>query len=261
MNDTTTADPDGGAAPGSDDAAERPRRSTRRRVGIWTGVLLVLVGLGFIGYVAWEYYGTNIIAKREHAALREEIRERWANPSVTDVLGPDGASAPNGSSPPLGSADVLIRIPAFGDDYEVPMIEGIREEDLSRGIGHFPGTGPGQIGNFALAGHRVTHGEPFKDLPSLRPGDEVIVETADATYTYVLDTDPNDLVIPFTESWVVEDVPVAPEGRAPPGMPVFDSTEPTKALITLTTCSELFHTDNRMVAFGHLARKEPKAAP
>jgi sortase A len=23
-------------------------------------------------------------------------------------------------------------------------------------------------------------------------------------------------------------------------------------LITLTTCSELFHTDNRMIAFGHL---------
>ena len=139
------------------------------------------------------------------------------------------------------------------------MIEGVRDSDLSRGIGHFPGTGPGQIGNFALAGHRVTHGEPFRDLPDLRPGDEVIVETADAIYTYVLDTDPNDLVVSFTENWVLDSVPVPPEGEAPPGMPDFDSSStPDESIITLTTCSELFHTDNRLVAFGHLLSTTPK---
>ena len=29
-------------------------------------------------------------------------------------------------------------------------------------------------------------------------------------------------------------------------------------LITLTTCAELFHTDDRMVAFGHLVSAESK---
>ena len=29
-------------------------------------------------------------------------------------------------------------------------------------------------------------------------------------------------------------------------------------LITLTTCAELFHTDNRMIAFGHLVSAEKK---
>ena len=29
-------------------------------------------------------------------------------------------------------------------------------------------------------------------------------------------------------------------------------------LITLTTCSELFHTDDRMISFGHLVKTEPK---
>ena len=28
--------------------------------------------------------------------------------------------------------------------------------------------------------------------------------------------------------------------------------KPGQKLITLTTCAELFHTDNRMIAFGHL---------
>jgi sortase A len=252
MNDTTSSvETDAAASTGE---TSRPAPSRVRRVGFWSGLVLLLVGLGVLGYVGWQYFGTNIIAKREHAAIREDIRDRWDNPSASDVLGPDAGV------PPLGSADVLIRIPAFGADYEVPMIEGVRDEDLSRGIGHFPGTGPGQLGNFALAGHRVTHGEPFRDLPDLRPGDQVIVETAHATYTYELDTDPNDLVIPFTDGWVLDDVPVAPDGEAPPGMPVFTSGEPSTALITLTTCSELFHTDDRMVAFGHLVDTEPKGA-
>ena len=29
-------------------------------------------------------------------------------------------------------------------------------------------------------------------------------------------------------------------------------------LITLTTCSEIFHTDDRMIAFGHLVRTTEK---
>jgi sortase A len=157
-----------------------------------------------------------------------------------------------------GTAVGLVRLPRFGSAYEVPLIEGVRGGDLSRGIGHFPGAGPGQIGNFALAGYMVTHGEPFRLLPDLVPGDKVIVETSDAVYTYVLDTKPQDLVVPFTQAWVIDPVPVAPKGDAPPGMPKFDSTTPTEPIITLTTSSELFHTDDRLVAFGHLSATTPK---
>ena len=35
-------------------------------------------------------------------------------------------------------------------------------------------------------------------MPELRPGDQVLVETVDATYVYRLDTDPRRLVVPFT---------------------------------------------------------------
>ena len=39
---------------------------------------------------------------------------------------------------------------------------------------------------------------------------------------------------------------------------------PGQRLITLTTCSEIFHTDDRMIAFGHLVKavaKEPGRPP
>ena len=42
---------------------------------------------------------------------------------------------------------------------------------LALGPGHVVGTAlPGQVGNFAVAGHRVTAGNPFWGLPGLRPG-------------------------------------------------------------------------------------------
>ena len=87
-------------------------------------------------------------------------------------------------------------------------------------------------------------------MPSLRPGDEVLVETRDTLYTYVLDTDPNDLVVDFEDDWVLAPHPVNPES---------DGVQPgaDTRLITLTTCAELFHDDSRMIAFGHLVSEQP----
>ena len=66
---------------------------------------------------------------------------------------------------------------------------------------------PGEPGNFAVAGHRVTHGSPFRKLLDLRKGDQVIVETADTIYTYELDASPRDLTVKPTDNWVLNPVP------------------------------------------------------
>ena len=51
---------------------------------------------------------------------------------------------------------------------------------------------PGQPGNMALAGHRVGKGSPFLDLDQLRPGDPIVVETADTWFVYRVMGDPGD---------------------------------------------------------------------
>jgi sortase A len=102
------------------------------------------------------------------------------------------------------------------------------------------------VGNFAIAGHRVTHGEPLRAMPSMRPGDKIIVETRKRTFTYRLDTNPNRLIVTFNDIWVIDKLPRNPHGGVQPAQ------RPGQRLIFLTTCSELFHTDNRMIAFGHL---------
>jgi sortase A len=48
----------------------------------------------------------------------------------------------------------------------------------------------GEAGNVAVAGHRVGKGSPFLDLDRLRPGDPIVVETADAWYEYRVLGDP-----------------------------------------------------------------------
>lgn len=237
---------------GTTTVSHPPRRPVSPRpgrgMGFYVGIGLVLAGLALLGYVAWQFFGTNIVSRQTQQRVVSQLEQEWSAAPVTTIERDRPAAVR------LGDASALIRIPAFGDEYVVPVLEGIGEEELSSGYGHFPGTaGPGERGNYALAAHRVTHGEPLRDMPTLHPGDEVLVETRDAIYTYVLDTDPNDLVVSFEDIWVIDPVPANPDGGVEP-----PSQEPGQRLITLTTCSELFHTDNRMIAFGHLVDTERK---
>ena len=221
----------------------RPARS--RGVSFWIGIGLIVAGLAVLGYVAWQFYGTNIVAKQKQQSIVADTRKAWQS------QGGAGASGAV-SGVELDGASALIRIPRFGKKYVMPVQEGVSDRVLAEGYGHFKGSADaGGTGNYALAAHRVTHGEPLRDMPKLRPGDEIVVETKDKTYTYRLDTDPNKLIVTFADVWVIDRLPANPRGGVEPAQ------RPGQKLITLTTCAELFHTDNRMIAFGHLVDTAP----
>ncbi|NGN95312.1 class E sortase [Nocardioides sp. KC13] len=215
-------------------------RSRGRRAVFWTGIVLVIAGLSVLGYVAWEFYGTTIVSKERQREATSKIERAWGS-GQTEV------------TTEFGSAGALIEIPRFGKDYRIPVLEGTSDRALGAGFGHFDGTaGPGEVGNFALAGHRVTHGEPLRNLPDLRPGDKIRVLTREKTYVYALTSGGDDLIVPFTSIWVTDPLPDNPERGG-----VEPEQKKGQRLITLTTCSELFHTDNRMIAFGKLVSEEP----
>ena len=103
----------------------------------------------------------------------------------------------------------------------MPVLEGTSDSVLAAGFGHYDGSvRAGGVGNYALAGHRVTHGEPLRDMPDLRPGDEIVVETRRTVFTYRLDTGGDDLVVPFSASWVLDPLPTNPDGGVQPPGPV-----------------------------------------
>lgn len=203
---------------------------TRRRALLLGGAGLLAAGCAVLGYVAWQVEGTTAVSHHRQATTVERTERAWDTLPATELH-----RAP---------ATALVRIPRFGAGYVVPVLEGVDEDALGGGLGHFEGTAaPGAVGNFALAGHRITHGQPLRDLPELEPGDRVVVETRDAVYTYALDTDAGELEVGDDASWVLGPRPVADAGDR---------------LITLVTCAELFHTDQRMVAFGHLVSSTPR---
>ncbi|HSL58452.1 MAG TPA: class E sortase [Acidimicrobiales bacterium] len=78
-----------------------------------------------------------------------------------------------------------LRIPAIGVDE--PLQEGMTLTAINRGPSHWPGTAaPGELGNMVVAGHRTTYSKPFYDLDLLEPGDQMLIETPEATHTYEL---------------------------------------------------------------------------
>jgi sortase A len=197
------------------------------------GVLLLLAGLSLLAYFAWQYFGTNVVSKHRQSEIKQTLKVDWGKGLDGDAIG-------------------LLRVERFGDNYEVPIVKGFSKSALARGVGwDTKNAEPGEIGNFAIAGHRVTHGEPFSQFPKLRKGDKVVVETRTSIYTYKLRNSGTSITVDFSVGWPLWPVP-DPDARG---------KKPTQRLITMLTCSELFHTRNRNVVIGDLVSTVDKAAP
>jgi sortase A len=93
-------------APGRSDRPAR-RRALRWRTVI--GLTLVLSGISVLGWVGWQYYGTDYVSKRAQAALVQDTEAAWEAQETKDPLEVPAA------------ADALIRIPRFGEDYVMPV--------------------------------------------------------------------------------------------------------------------------------------------
>ena len=138
-----------------------------------------------------------------------------------------------------GNYVAVLSIPRFGSDYAVPIVSGTSWASLRQGAGWYEGTaGPGQYGNFAVAGHRLGWGQPFADLDTLELGDVIRLTTADATYTYRVTTPPT--VVSGDQTDLLSAVPAAP-GR-----------HPVKALITLTTAASILPSTERLIVIAEL---------
>ncbi len=120
------------------------------------------------------------------------------------------ATLPDPESPPADprAAEALsqvgtIEIPKIG--VSKSMYEGITLTTLDHGPGHWPGTAmPGQLGNVVIAGHRVSHDKPFRNIDKLVPGDDVIMTTADGSFDYKVTS--TEIVNPDA-LWIVDQTP------------------------------------------------------
>jgi sortase A len=128
-------------------------------------------------------------------------------PIVYDAVPPGGRQNLGGDKHPMEAhpAFGMIVIPKINLVH--PIFEGVDETVIHWGPGHWPGSAmPGKVGNAVFAGHRVTHTRPFYDIDLLNPGDDIIVHTADGTFTYRITG--HQIVTP-KDLWIVNPTPTA----------------------------------------------------
>ncbi|MDT9695528.1 class E sortase [Streptomyces sp. P17] len=201
-------------------------------VFITTGVLMLL----FVSYQLW---WTNVRANVQADKERNNLQEGWES----------GRRNPGTFEPGQGFA--ILHIPKL--DVVVPIAEGIsKKKVLDRGmVGHYSegklktAMPDAKTGNFGLAGHRNTHGEPFRYINKLEPGDPIVVETQDEYYVYKMAS-----MLPVTSPSNVSVLdPVPKDGGF---------TEPGR-YITLTTCTPEFTSKYRLIVWGKMVEERPRS--
>lgn len=198
------------------------------------GDLSVTAGLVILLFCAYLLWGTGSYTAGQQALLREEL--------LVGEIPPGGEAAERRGGPPgpirLGGAVAMLTIPRLGDDYRYAIVEGVDQDRLRMGPGHYPGTAmPGKIGNFVLSGHRTTYAAPFNRIDELRRGDLILVDAREARYAYRVT---GKRVVDPAEIGVVAPVPGRPD------------REPTRALITLSTCHPEYSAAQRLIVSGEL---------
>ena len=232
---TSEQDPPGTSAP----------RAARgwAAVGV-IGELLITVGVVLLLFVAYQLWWTNVVAERAADQQAIALQDSWSRPPLTPGGGEEGTEKQR--RPKLGDAFALMYIPRLSDKvWGMPVLESVELPDLARGIGHYPESQlPGQKGNFAVAAHRATNGEPFRDIDRLRVGDKVYVEDRDSWFEYTLQ---RDRIVAPQDGWVIEPVPGEPGAK------------PVERLITLTTCNPRWASTSRWIWWGELSNSWDKA--
>lgn len=221
------------------------------------GELLLTAGVLLLLFAFYEAFWTNVASGQLQQEAQAELDEQWRNPR--EELNPE-----------LGEAIAKMHIPAFGSDFEFAIIEGTDENDLLRGPGHYENTQmPGEVGNFAVAGHRVGKGAPFNDLGALDTCDEIIIETATRKITYrvlPIDGAPADCLRPTQQAKLDGEYSMAGRHITTPGdvgviaaQPVLADAPPTESILTLTTCHPQFSNAERMIVHAMETSNNAKA--
>ncbi|RKE20324.1 class E sortase [Streptomyces sp. TLI_171] len=225
-----------------------PRPKERKRVlaARLVGELFITLGVVMLLFVSYQLWWTNVLADRSAQSAGSKLEQQWAQQPPTGPTGGGASAAPQTKFEP-GQGFAIIHIPKLGLTY--PIAEGTNKQQvLDKGlVGHYTGTAmpSDATGNFAVAAHRTTHGQPFRKIGQLVPGDKVVVETATAFYTYevaggIPETPPTNVTV---LQGVPKGSPFTAAGR----------------YLTMTTCTPEFSARGRLIVFGKMVEERPRS--
>ncbi|AKJ12034.1 membrane protein [Streptomyces incarnatus] len=238
-----TADSAGPGRPLSRVEARRQARLRKPSPGVIVsraiGEVFITTGVLMLLFVTYQLWWTNIRAHAQAGSETHQLQDDWAS----------GKRNPGVFEPGQGFA--ILHIPKL--DVVAPIAEGVsKAKVLDKGmVGHY-GEPPlktampdARTGNFGLAAHRNTHGEPFRYINKLKPGDAVVVETQDEYYVYKVTS-----TLPVTSPSNTSVLDPVPKGSG--------FTQPGR-YITLTTCTPEFTSKYRLVVWGKMVEERPRS--
>lgn len=216
----------------------------------------VVLGLATMGYGLWSSsIGDEIIAAQQQELAEETtlVGVPDAAPSIqtegSQTSGIQTVSTLNGKKLKEGEVFAKIYVPRFGKNYVHLIAEGVGLNTVLNkiGIGHYPVTQmPGEVGNFAIAGHRAGNGGPMRYIDKLRAGDRVYLKTSDTWYTYE-----------YLQTKIVKPSDINVIAPVPWGLKY--PTEEGKYL-TLQSCTPIHVNTMRIVAWFAQIDERPAAA-
>jgi len=193
--------------------------------------LLITFAIFAIMHAGYQTVWSKQVSEKHVTEAKAEVERTWKEAPATE--------------PAIHQGFALAYIPRLKDKvWGLPISKGVSTAELMAGLGSYPDNAlPGSKGNFALAGHRSTFGEPLADIDQLQQNDEVIIQTADRWYVYKLIFD--EIVDPDA-TWVLD---------ANPGGIV--NKTGVEEMITLTTCDPRWGSTHRWIWWGVLAEVRP----
>lgn len=220
------------------------RSNAARLAARAVAVMFAVAAIGSFGVYAWNQWGVNMFSNQEQVETASGLGKEWKTAPLKEVN--DWDIPVLSEEPKAYKKFARVFIPSFGDDYVRPIAQGTATKEVLNkiGVGHYTGTAlPGEIGNFAIAGHRMTYGAAFRDLDLLENGDQIIVETVDGWYTYRVD---RTKIVKPTEVDVISPVPENP------------GVVPSERWMTLTTCTPKWSAEKRLIVFALFDSFQPR---
>lgn len=156
------------------------------------------------------------------AVQADNARELWERDAARRIVAQTRADAVHPTiAGKISAGAPVARIMAQKIGLDAIVLEGVSDDELNGGPGHFPGSAlPGEAGNAVISAHRDRH---FNHLDALQVGDTVVTETDTRRTTWrvanrrVIDKDApalfrtTDATLTLTTCWPMRYVGSAPD--------------------------------------------------
>ncbi len=156
-------------------------------------LILVVVGILIIIIASNDVYNQKIQQTEMLKLVKNNIQKRTIKTDFSSQIVGQEESIKEYA---VGDVIGVLNIPTI--QKELPIIEGVNEDELAKGVGHLPSTAlPDDKDQIVLSGHRDT---VFRKVGKLKIGDELQILMEEGVYiykirnTYIVDKDDRTII-------------------------------------------------------------------